>query len=101
MVIDLAGYVVLGIGNHEFDFGPYVFADLVSGNEVPRAELNDVLDDGTVIVPDGMVMPGPGINVATILAGQATATAYPAGGEGRITCTSSRPAAAACPVATP
>jgi len=96
---------------------------------------NVVLDDGTMIVQDGAVVPGPGVNVATIdflarggdqypfvtpfvnvgasyqqalanylvtgLAGRVTAAAYPVGGEGRITCISSNPAAAACPVAAP
>jgi 5'-nucleotidase len=33
LVIDRAGYDALGIGNHEFDFGPDVFADFVAGGD--------------------------------------------------------------------
>jgi len=46
-VIDLAGYDALGIGNHEFDFGPDVFADFVEGNSiaVPYVSSNLVFDD--------------------------------------------------------
>ena len=46
-VIDLAGYDALGIGNHEFDFGPDVFADFVTSNSVavPYVSSNLVVAD--------------------------------------------------------
>jgi 2',3'-cyclic-nucleotide 2'-phosphodiesterase (5'-nucleotidase family) len=45
-VIDRAGYDALGIGNHEFDFGPDVFADFVASNSiaVPYVSSNLVFD---------------------------------------------------------
>jgi 2',3'-cyclic-nucleotide 2'-phosphodiesterase (5'-nucleotidase family) len=43
-VIDLAGYDALGIGNHEFDFGPDVFADFIESNSVAVPYVSSNLD---------------------------------------------------------